>query len=63
MYIAIIYQKDSKTGDLHEIEHRRFYNRRDAESWARDYLNNHVIVGGQLCHYQIIRQRYDCIKN
>lgn len=24
MYIAIIYQKDSKTGDLHEIEHRRF---------------------------------------
>lgn len=45
MYIAIIYQKDSKTGDLHEIEHRRFYNRRDAENWAIDYLNNHVIMG------------------
>ena len=46
MYIVIIYQKDSKTGDLHEIEYRRFYNRRDAENWARDYLNNHVIMGG-----------------
>lgn len=45
MYIAIIYQKDSKTGDPHEIEHRRFYNRRDAEKWALDYLNNHIIVG------------------
>ena len=45
MYIAIICQKDRKTGDLHEIAHRWFYNRRDAENWAIDYLNNHVIMG------------------
>ena len=45
MYIAIIYQKDIKTGQLHEITYRRFYNRWDAEKWARDYLNNHVILG------------------
>lgn len=45
MYMAIIYTREPRTNKLTEISHKRFLNKKDAEKWAREQLQNTIKVG------------------
>lgn len=45
MYMSIIYTREPKTGKITEVSHKRFLNKKDAEKWAREQLQNTIKVG------------------